>query len=81
MKIQLVFEPNLYDFFSLLVNCGAHLNMCNYILGDYLCFAAAKGSLSILKSYKTAGVNMDLPNLSHRTALYEVCICTRNQKH
>jgi ankyrin repeat protein len=54
----------------LLVQCGAHLTVGSHTIGEMLCGAAARGNLQRLNSLALAGVDLNQPDISNRTALH-----------
>ncbi|XP_037812456.1 L-asparaginase [Lucilia sericata] len=59
-----------HDIIQMLINCGAHLTGSSRAVGEQLCAAAARGSLTRLKSYQLAGADLSQPDPSGRTALH-----------
>lgn len=59
-----------HEIISMLINCGAHLTGSSRAVGEQLCAAAARGSLTRIKSYQLAGADLSQPDPSGRTALH-----------
>ncbi|EDW26880.1 GL14545 [Drosophila persimilis] len=59
-----------HEIIQLLINCGAHLTGSSRAVGEQLCAAAARGSLTRLKSYQYAGADLSQPDPSGRTVLH-----------
>ena len=51
------------------MRCGAHIMLSPTSVGDLLCAAVARGHITRLKSFFLAGVDLNQPDISNRTAL------------
>lgn len=63
-----------HEIIKILVKCGAHMTGPPYMLGDALCSAAARNSITRLQSYRLADCDLSQPDASGRTALHVACI-------
>lgn len=70
--LQDAIENDHHEVIKLLVKCGAHLTGSNRYLGEQLCLAASRGSITRLKSYQLAGAPMVQTDSCERTALHVV---------
>ncbi|XP_065363413.1 L-asparaginase-like [Calliphora vicina] len=59
-----------HEIIKLLINCGAHLTGSSRAVGEQLCAAVARGSLTRLQSYQLAGADLSQPDPSGRTPLH-----------
>lgn len=59
-----------HEIIRILVKCGAHMTGSARSVGDQLCSVAARGILKRLESYRLAGADLSLADVSGRTALH-----------
>ncbi len=55
---------------KILVDCGAHLQLGSLELGEELCHLARLGKEKQISCYKLAGADLNVFNMSRRTALH-----------
>lgn len=72
--LQDAVENDHHHVIEILMKCGAHICGGQRLLGEKLCLAAGRGSVTRLKSYYLAGVHLNTPDSSGRTALHVVSI-------
>lgn len=70
---------NHHSVISLLRKAGAHASYDDVQLGTNLFSAAAKGDLLTIQSYKLAGIDLDQPDATGRTALQVAIISHRKE--
>lgn len=63
-----------HEIIRILVKCGAHMTGSARSVGEQLCSVAARGILKRLESYRLAGADLSLADVSGRTALHLACL-------
>ncbi|XP_065221638.1 L-asparaginase isoform X2 [Planococcus citri] len=68
-----------HEVIKFLRKCGAHFVGCLKYIGEELCSAAAQGLVERLESYYLAGIDLNSPDRSGRTA-FHMAVITNNIK-